>query len=119
MSRSVWREVALLELLMFDDTDMLTYTSPEGSQKMHLEAYAGYTKVIIRVSVIKLRNCRPSTTRVAMIHAALDMVGADAQAFVLYVCLACILSLLQARYKKQFEKLVACISDRYMVSSLV
>ncbi|CAJ1363904.1 unnamed protein product [Effrenium voratum] len=49
-------------------------------------------------------NQAPSTTRVAMIHAALDMVGADAQ----------------ARYKKQFEKLVACISDRYMaeVSSL-
>lgn len=43
-------------------------------------------------------NHSPSTATVAMIHGTLDMVGAD----------------LQARYKKQFHKLIVYIDGRYM-----
>ncbi|CAK8992641.1 Nucleoporin GLE1 (GLE1-like protein), partial [Durusdinium trenchii] len=43
-------------------------------------------------------NHSPSTAAVALIHATLDMVGADAQ----------------VRYKKQFDKLIHYIDERYL-----
>ena len=66
------------------------------------------------------KDNRPSTAAVALIHATLDMVGADAQALsvapnVFFATCQCCR---QVRYKKQFDKLIHYIDERYLVFCL-